>query len=78
MHLQKPYTLVRLQKMLAQVGKVRHPHLPDLEAFTILQGILDQQVERFKLQVAVVIILKELFVVQVVVQRVELLDLLQV
>ena len=36
MHLQKPYTLVRLQKMLAQVGKVRHPHLHVLEAYTIL------------------------------------------
>jgi len=76
MHLQKQFTLVLLLKMLDQAGKVHHPHRPDLEVYTIVVEIVDQQgVPQgglFVPRVALEVVLKEPFAVQEVIQRVDL------
>ena len=72
MHLQKQFALVLLLKMLDQAGKVHHPHQPDLEVYTIVVEVVEQQGGPFVPRVAVEVVLKEPFVVQEVVQRVDL------
>jgi hypothetical protein len=76
MHLQKLFTLVLLLKMLDPAGKVHHPHQPDLEVYTIVVEVVEQQgVQQggpFVPRVAVEVVLKEPFVVQEVVPRVDL------
>ena len=76
MHLQKQFALVLLLKILDQAGKVHHPHQPDLEVYTIVVEVVEQQgVQQgrpFVPRVAVEVVLKEPFVVQEVVPRVDL------
>lgn len=76
MHLQKLFVLVLLLKMLDQAGKVHHPHQPDLEVYTIVVEVVEQQdVQQggpFVPRVAVEVIPKEPFVAQEVVQQVDL------
>ena len=72
MHLQKQFSLVLLLKMLDQDEKVHNPHQPDIEVYIIAVGVVEQQGGPFVLRVAVEVVLKEPFVVQEVVQRVDL------
>ena len=76
MHLQKQFALVLPLKMVDQAGKVHLPHQPDLEVYTIVVEVVEQQgVQQggpFVPLVAVAVVLKEPFVVQEVVPRVDL------
>ena len=80
MHLQKQFALVLLPKMLDLAGKVHHLHQPDLEVYTIVVKVVEQQgVQQggpFVPRVAVEVVLKEPFVVEEAVQRADLPDLL--